>query len=226
MRARKTAALLALSGFVLLCASSPAVAHRRKPCAVPRSWTVVAHDRQAIVIAQRHKQQPAYDYCNRAVRSGWRGLVRPSPESFVSFFQPASPLLAGRYLAFALVSEPPQPSSIELWDTRSGQHTVLTDGGFVAGFSLPTLLLSPHGVAAAIDVTSRYTDQLGQHVAQPPVASITALTLHTQQGLDSASPPAAIANLQLYDCSAGCPPNTTIVAWTNSGQQRYSQISP
>jgi hypothetical protein len=228
MRARRLCTIL-LTGVLAAASAAPAkAAHRAKPrCMLPAGWRVVTQNRQTVVIRQRHKPEPVYEYCNRAVRSGWRQLTMTSLNSTGSFFEPASPLLAGRYLAFAWVMEPPQGSAIELWDTRSGQHNSLTVGGFVASFSLPTLLLSPNGVAAAIDVSSRYMIEGGQYVAQPPGASVDVLTLQSkEQNLDGASPPSQIANLQLYDCAAGCTPNTTTVAWTNGGQQHYAQITP
>jgi hypothetical protein len=219
--------LLPLAAAIgLLGAPTALGAHGHAPCAIPHRWKLVARDRQAVVIRQRGRQYPAYDYCNRAVRSGWRRLVTLGSESSGSFFQPASPLLAGRYVAYAAVSEPPQTTSIGLWDTRSGQHNTLTVGGFVAGFSLPTLLLSPNGVAAAIVVTQPYNNVNGQYVAGPVAAGVTTLTLHTQESLDSASPPTEISNLQLYDCATGCAPDTAVVAWTHSGERRYAQISP
>ena len=221
MRRFLTVLLAVVGVFGSLAIPAIAAQHRKSRCSVRRGWRVVVQDRQAVVIRQRHKQFPTYDYCSRAVRAGWHGLAPGAG------FEPASPLLTGRYIAFATVREPPQDSDIELLDTRSGQRNALTVGGFAASFSLPTLVLSPNGVAAAVVVISPYSVMGGQYIAQPLSASIQVLTLHAQdQNLDDASPPSEIANLQLYDCAAGCATNTTTVAWTNGGVQHYAQITP
>jgi hypothetical protein len=109
---------------------------------------------------------------------------------------------------------------IELWDTHNSKHNSLSLAGAVLPSPVPTFLLSPGGVAAAI--TLRQPNGVGAS----PGASIQALTLHAQyENLDGASSPSETASLQLYDCAAACAPNAVIVAWTNNGQQRYAQIT-
>jgi hypothetical protein len=174
----------------------------------------VAKDRQAVVIRQRVNVNPRFAYCNRSV-----GRLRQ-----LGKIGPLQLLVAGRYVAWMTPLPPPTPAPIELLDTRTGQHNVVSLGGIPfgeVGSPVPAFLLSPNGVAAAIVVREAHG------IGAVPGAGVQVLTLHSQdENLDGASPPSEIANLQLYDCTAGCAANTTIVAWTNGGQQRYAQITP
>lgn len=221
MRSVRSAALAALALAVFSPGLASGVTSQRARCAIPHGWRVVIRDREAVVIARRHRQYSPYDYCNRTTRAGWRRLATLGP---YSGFDPSSLRLSGRYAAYVIVTPPPASSSIELWDTRTRQHNVLLLGGdFVAIPSIPVLLLSPRGVAAAIVVTQSYVGE--PKAAGPPVATVEALGMRTEeQDLDSATPPSEIAGLQLYDCAAGCPSTAVVVSWTDNGQQRYAQI--
>jgi hypothetical protein len=174
----------------------------------------VAKDRQAVVIRQRVKINPRFAYCNRRV-GRWRQLGKIAPLRL---------LVAGRYVAWMTPLPPPTPAPIELVNTRTGQHNVLSLGGIPfgqVGSPVPAFLLSPNGVVAAIVVRE------ANGIGAVPGTSLQVLTLHSQdENLDGASPPSEIANLRLYDCTAGCVAKTTILAWTNGGQQRYAQITP
>jgi hypothetical protein len=116
-----------------------------------------------------------------------------------------------------------------LWDTSTGQNQVgerygAVDAAFSgAGQSIPfpdpDFLLSRNGVVVRLEAV------LSNHAPPPPPGAIEALTLNGLIELDRASSPSDLANLQLYDCSARCVPNTTVVAWTNLGNQRYAQVT-
>jgi hypothetical protein len=54
--------------------------------------------------------------------------------------------------------------------------------------------------------------------------TVDAMTTTNVEFLDTTSDGETLANLQLYGCAAGCAPNTTVVAWTHSSQQRYAQV--
>lgn len=191
-------------------------------CAVPRGWRVMMHDRQVVLIARRHRQYSPFDYCNRTTRAGWRVLIKLGSSSG---FDPSLLRLAGRYVAYGIVMPPPSSSSIELWDTRTGQHNALPfGGGTVTLPSVPALLLSPSGVAAAVVVTQYYTGE--PKYPGPPFATVVALGIHIEgQNVDSAGPPSEIAGLQLYDCATACAANSVIMAWTHAGAQRYAEIT-
>jgi hypothetical protein len=191
-------------------------AHRHKPCSIPGGWRLVAKDGQGRVDAPRHQPlRPVYDYCNRVGRTGWRRLVKgPDTRPAPSF----SFLLAGRYVAYTLQLPAGTSSTMSLWDTRNGQNNTMYVGGNVSN-PVQAFLLSPHGVAAAITVSQQ------SEVDTFPGASVEALTLNSSGPVTvTSSPPSDIANLELYDCAAGCAPDTVIVAWTQSGAQQYAQV--
>jgi hypothetical protein len=199
-------ALVVVGSLVSSAGASPSAPR----CKIPHSWRVVAQDRQAIVIAQRDSTQPRYAYCNRSV-----GRLRQ-----LGTIAPFRLLIAGRYVAYVSLRPPPGPVTISLTDTSSGHHNQMSLLGTSSLSPVPTFLLSPKGVAAAIVLRQP------AGAGAPPGAGIQVLTMRNQyENLDGASPPSEIANLQLYDCAAGCAPNTVIVAWTHSGTQMYAQIS-
>jgi hypothetical protein len=43
--------------------------------------------------------------------------------------------------------------------------------------------------------------------------------------LDHDQSPDALSDLQLFQCAVGCAPNTTVVTWTHSGTQRYTELA-
>jgi hypothetical protein len=50
-------------------------------------------------------------------------------------------------------------------------------------------------------------------------------TLDTGDPDETTSSAPSLANLQLYQCGAGCPTDTAVVAWTHDGTWRYKQVS-
>ena len=137
--------------------------------------------------------------------------------------------LRGRYIAY----ETQNFGNVEdLWIVDS-----LTGRSNVDSFAAPStaltgpFVLSPSGVAAWIP-SGGFVSGGGATLE----SSVIALTLTATKTLDQyrglGTPPlvhqglgtSPFSNLQLYDCAAGCAPNTTIVAWTYNGAQRYAKV--
>jgi hypothetical protein len=190
-------------------------------CAIPHGWRVVARDRQAIVIAQRRHIEPLYDYCNRRV-GRFRQLTRFGPLQVTNAGPVIQTQLAGPYVASVSMLPPPGPVTISLSDTSTGQQNEMSLLGISSLSPVPTFLLSPNGVAAAIVLRQP------AGVGASPGAGIQILTLNSHiENLDGASPPSEIANLQLQNCTAAdCAPNAVTVAWTNQGAQHSTRITP
>jgi hypothetical protein len=203
----RMAAAMAL--LIPAVASGSAGAHLSKPCAVPSAWRLVARDRHVVVIAQRHEQFPAYDYCNGAV-GRWRRMLPLPPAPGPQEQEPVGLQLAGRFVAAWV----PAVTATVLWDTRTAQRNIDAPG-FVE--STPLLALSPKGVLATILTlanTSSHSEDSALQVVTPT----------SFEELDTAAA-GGLSNLQLYDCSARCAPNAVTVAWTDNGQQRYAQVT-
>lgn len=183
--------------------------HGHLPCAIPRRWRLVAQDGQAVVIRQRHAY-PAYQYCNRGV-GRWRSMVAADSEQTTG---PPYPLrLAGRFVAYRDTY-----GYLYLWDTRTGGHNQTPAGTLIGGFS--DFLFSPDGVVA------RFTDTALTNIHRGAVALETLSVRSWDFELVSVAPENAPADLQLFDCSAGCQPNTVIVSWTDqAGQTQYKQVT-
>jgi hypothetical protein len=200
----------ALAALGAMAGGSIASGQVKRRCVTPHGWRVVAKDGQAVVIAQRHQQYPAYDYCNRAVGK-WRRMLpigRGSQEQKTVGLR-----LAGRFVATWV----PALYAVVLWDTRTGQSNPDAPGLFQ---SPPTFVLSPDGVLAAV-FTLEYSNGMGGGSNEDV---LHVLTPTSYQQLDD-GPSGGLSNLQLYDCAAGCAPDTVIVAWTHSGEQRYAQVA-
>jgi hypothetical protein len=208
LRASPIVLILALAASTTASAAHGSNAH----CTIPHGWKVVAQDQYAVVTKQRHEQHPEYDYCSRAGRRFHRMVD-------ASIFWPVLDLqLKGHYVAYeAESSGDPGEAGLWLWDTRSGRASSAPDTPTIP--STPDVVLSPNGVATWI------VSWVPAHAV--PTTQVEVLTGHADLVLDRVSPPGAgtLANLQLYDCAAGCAPNTTIVAWTNDGAQRYAAVT-
>lgn len=205
--------VLVTAACVTAVQASAASAHKPR-CAVPHGWKLVAKDSQVVVIAQRHKQSPAYDYCNRTVGKEVR-MNDPQPAicagpGIVDCGVLVDLRLAGRYVAYETRGNGQQP--VWLWDTLTGKNNE------ARGVGASPVLLSPNGVALAIVAVASKQG--------PATFWINVLTLTSDLTPDSSEQASDLANLQLYDCGAGCAPNATIVAWTHSGVQRYAQVQP
>ena len=205
---------LVVVALVAFGSATAAGASRDQHCTIPHAWRLVAQDRQLVVIAKRHNYPYSdYDYCNRAV--GERRSLTAGPTGL---------RLKGRYVAAWPLSA--EAGLVSLWDTRSGNHNEVVVSGSPV---VTTLLLSPSGVAAWIVFgPNGNPEEFGG-----PIASVAVLTLHNEEVLDSANfwgsngapvYPPVLGNLQLYNCAAGCAPDTTVVAWTHSGEPRYAQV--
>jgi hypothetical protein len=219
---------LALALVVVSSPATPAGAIRSNPhCTIPLGWRLVAKDRQAVVIAQKHKHYPPYDYCNRAVA---RWVRFATPEKCPGCQNPIGSLvdlkLAGRYVAWEAAAQnpccPPIPipntSDLNLVNTRTGTK-VPGENVFSVGARVGPLLLSPNGVAARISLGYSRDSGSSYGVAILPAPDFqTTTTFVARQQTD-------IANLQLYDCSVGCTPRTTIVTWTQGGVQQYAEVT-
>jgi hypothetical protein len=207
MRALKTAPILALATLALAGSSSAAAHHHHKPCTIPHGWKLAAADRYAVVIRQRHTQQPTYEYCNRMVGK-WRIMMTMEDPGSIDELR-----ITGRFVAYES-STAGWP--LWLWDTRTGQANL------ASGFKQASAsLLSPAGVAVRfVTITQQSPTSSYETVVQALTPSaFYNLDYGYNAGLD------AFAHLQLFDCTAGCAPNAVIVAWTHSGEQRYGEVA-
>jgi hypothetical protein len=122
--------------------------------------------------------------------------------------------LKGRYITFedgALVLQNTQAGSPFSW--RAPNHPVLSP------------VLSPNGVAGWIVTGTPWPSS-----ESLPQTVLVVLTPNGGSGGNGAldygpESSTTLANLQLYNCAAGCPSNAVIVAWTDNGLQRYAQVS-
>ena len=220
--------------------TSPALAaqaHKPKPrCVVPKGWQVVVRDAQVVVILYQADLMQEYRYCNYAYyRRGFRLLVRGDEHCCSA----TSPRVDGVFLSDLLYhlttsvdspecnsrGEPVASSTVYAVDTRTGHtESVSEDAG-----AITSALFSPAGVGAWI-VTDYPCDLSGPRTRHE---SLKVFSFHTRAvtTLDNGDPgetqasAASLANLELYQCAAGCAPNTTVVAWTHDGAWRYAQVS-
>jgi hypothetical protein len=210
MRALKVIPILAASTFALAGLSSAAAHLHHKLCAIPRGWQLAAQNRYVVVDMERGQRYPAYDRCDLIV-GRWRTMIAAGSEQVTG---PVYGLkLAGRFVAYETTYRWP----LWVWDARTGRnnHSPPAPGDMVRAF-----LLSPNGVAARL--TTYFLEGPAGRSAR---MALEVMTLHTWSRPALDEPLGSLANLQLYDCAAGCPPNTTIVAWTDNGQQQYAKVS-
>jgi hypothetical protein len=132
--------------------------------------------------------------------------------------------LAGIYLAIEAASPDqcgggatfcPTDTEVDLWNLASGSQS-----RFIRTAEVDTsqsLLLSPSGVAAWI---THSTSALGLTGSFLRVLSLSS----GEATVDQDPSTSALADVELFRCTAGCAPNTTIVAWTNGGTQRYTTV--
>jgi hypothetical protein len=204
---------------VLAVPAAAGASNHHRPCAAHRHWVIAAQDSFAVVARLPDRGGATYDYCSRT-KGRW---VRMTPgQSSPDYGEVEALRLAGRYVAYETVAAIATPAF--LCDTSTGQQQVEAKYRVVdasAGpnenfpASDPDFLLSPTGVVARIDKGL---------LAYPPGA-VEALTLDGSVTLDTAGAPSDLANLQIYNCAAGCARNATVVAWTNSGVQRYAEVT-
>jgi hypothetical protein len=202
------------------------------PCAVPRGWAVIDHDRQATVIRDRPSAQSgyviSYRFCVRAsgkyqflIRTGTccaelGGQIQPtgSPNGVFGF------ALAGHYLGFDALWSSRGSSATALVGLTDldRQRTYWSDEIIDPYEGIPAPLVSSNGAAvwlmgeASVALQSPDTDVIG--VITPAGSS----------QLDSA-PIGTLAELELYRCAAGCSGDTTIITWTHGGSRRYAAIT-
>ena len=205
-------------------------------CAVPRGWRVLTQDRYAVVIARRRilivrrpsGQLPNHKYCSRSGggfhpvplsggTGGCGGCLGPLPDQIRDL------RLKGRYLAY---DDSPRLGGGRnvigpyMWiiDTRTGRSRHAGDAGATSQQAVATspVELSDDGVAVRI---ATYLRRGG------PITVVEALTPSSSTWLDDDSAPGSITDIQLYDCAAGCAPDTTVVAWTHDGQRRYATVT-
>lgn len=195
-----------LGALAFFATSTGAVERTKSRCVIPHGWRLVAKDRQAVVIRERHN--PRYDYC---LRSNGR-LQRLAPLASYERIVGSTLQLRGAYVAAALQN----PASlgggygVALWGLRG--HLENETGG--CSSSPCSFLLSPTGVAAWISPPAEL---------RPPTLFV--LTIPHDRAPASLDSGDGLGNLQLYRCAAGCAPNTTVVAWTHSGGQRYAHVT-
>jgi hypothetical protein len=218
MRTLTTITVVALVTFALFAAPGSAATHphHHHPCAIPRGWKLVARDSYAVVIRQRNVQQPAYEFCSRLAGFSGAGRFRRVANTLFTESWPVVALqLRGHYIAYETEATTSPGYALWLADTRTGVHVYT----YTINPTLPpppVFVLSPNGVTAWIVYSSSPVKNA------PGQTMLQALTGAGSTVLDSDP---ALANLALYDCAASCPSNTTIVAWTNNGQQRYAEVS-
>lgn len=211
------------------------------PCAVPAGWKVVARDPQVVVVLNQPDYPiQEYRYCNYAHSSlGFQLLVRNDDGGLLGGEATLTTVdgVALSYLLYdsgTTVDNPvcggPHISTSDVYavDTSSGHSEHLWQGpGKIASASL-----APTGVGAWL-VNDNDTPCQAPGGSQPPrqeslqafdFATGMVTTLDTGDANETPGSPVSLANLELYPCAAGCPANTTVVAWTHDGAWRYAQV--
>ena len=115
-------------------------------------------------------------------------------------------------------------SNVYAVDTNSGHTEHLWGGEGI----VTSALTAPTGVGAWL-VNNSPCPFVGPQVRQEALhafdfATGAVTTLDSGDPNENPSAPVSLANLQVYPCSAGCPANRTVVAWTHDGAQRYAQV--
>jgi hypothetical protein len=207
------------------------------PCAVPAGWKVVASDAQVVVVLRQPDYAiQEYRYCNYAQSSlGFQVLVR-NDDSGVLGGEATFSNVDGVALSYLLyhsgttVDSPacggPKISTSDVYavDTSSGRSEHLWQGpGEIASASL-----APTGVGAWL-VNDTPCQAFGPQPRQESLqafdfATGPVTTLDTGDPNETPGSPVSLANLELYPCAAGCPADTTVVAWTHDGAWRYAQV--
>ena len=228
-------------------------AHKPKPhCAVPRGWHVVARTAQAVVIWYFTKPDgpTTWQYCARQASSGrFHPFVETSPltdfcpmengpggGSLGSISSISPLLLAGNFLAYGAECYgrgygQGVAVQVAIRDVTTGRDAfgTVTGSPTAAGISP---VLSPSGTAAWIVGAWSYNtpgpggtwnyDVQALSMSTGRTSALDSDSVHQAQERPATTDP--FAGLQLYSCVAGCAPNTTVVAWTHSGEQRYAQV--
>jgi hypothetical protein len=218
--------------------TAPALPPIRQPpaCAVPAGWKVVASDAEVVVVLKQPDLPiQEYRYCNYAHASlGFQLLARNDDSHFLAGAATYS-TVDGVALSYVLydsvfrVDSPGcgglgAPSDVYALDTSSGRIEHLWQGsGQVASASL-----APTGVGAWL-VNDTPCQVVGPEPRQESLQSFdfatgSVTTLDTGDPNETPGSPVSLANLELYPCAAGCPANTTVVAWTHDGAWRYAQV--
>ena len=231
---------------MLVTSASANPTSKPKPrCATPKGWTVFGHNPQAVVIGRRGTAtwdagtpyaQPGYPaelgaYCLRSNGRFKQLFVVFLPSDPVTYF--GNPKLSGVEFAYWVVqSYGPDLTNfyLHVWDIATGRESVYDDAGGDyqcrgSEFDGP-YLLSPTGVAA-------WRKEWCWYPGVPPTAPLEAVVAYnatshaftTLDQVDQTSPRGTLANLQLYRCAAGCPDNSTVVAWTHDGSWRYARVA-
>jgi hypothetical protein len=210
------------------------------PCAVPQGWQTVASDPQVIVILhQPDNPIQEFRYCNYANSSrGFQLLVRNDDGNFLGGEATYS-TVDGVALSYILYHSttvvdspecnalglPAESSTVYAVDTTSGKTASLDQGGG----GIASALLSPPGVGAWI-LSNTPCDPIAPS-ARSESLKVFSFRTAAVTTLDSGDPgempgsPPSLGNLELYQCGAGCPANTVVVAWTHDGAWRYAQAS-
>lgn len=216
MRILKVIAPFALLATLALTDSSSAASHHKRPCAVPHGWSVVARDRQAVVI----RQQSTYRYCSRLATRRYRRVP-----NFPAEGAPGAPAesvvalqLAGRYISYETKSDDGEAYALWLVNTRTGAQSYAAHFTYLMFPPAPEFVLSPNGVAAWIVYLAPSSHSAPE--VNPFVEALTGAGAKTI-GVGS-SPQSILTNLALYDCAADCRPHATVVTWTDSGQRMYA----
>jgi hypothetical protein len=209
-------------------------------CAVPAGWKAAASDAEVVVI-QNQSDYPSqeYRYCDYAQASrGFQLLIHND----TCDLQPVDTCTTVDGVALSTIlyhtsvatDSPacggPSPitdgsSTVYATDARSGRTMTLAQGPggiTAAGFSSP-------GVGAwiltAADCPVAGGNEQTETLQAYSVRTGAVMTLDTGDPGETTGTPRSLANLELYECDAGCPAGTAIVAWTHDGTWRYAQVS-
>jgi hypothetical protein len=209
-------------------------------CAVPAGWTAVASDAELIVIEARPSEPTQeYRYCDYAESSRGFRLLAHSDSCDLEPVDTCSTIdgVARSYILYHTSTASDSPacggpnpttdgtSTMYAVDARSGNTMTLAHsvGGITAAG------VSPPGVAAWIFTHDQcpYTggNQRTQTLQSYSFRTGAVTTLDTGDPGETTSSPPSLANLQLYQCSADCPANTIVLAWTHDRTWRYEQVS-
>jgi hypothetical protein len=209
------------------------------PCAVPAGWRTVASDADLVVILDQSPPVQEYRYCDYADPSrGFQLLVHSDScglEPSVTCSTVAGVALSYvLYDSWTAVDSPgcggPNPttdgtSTVFAVDTGSGNTVTLAHGQG----GITSAQLSPPGVGAWI-LTYDQCPFTGGNQRTEALESYSfrtgaVTTLDTGDSGETISSRPSLASLQLYQCGAGCPANTVVIAWTHDGTWRYQQFS-
>jgi hypothetical protein len=167
-----------------------------------------------------------YRYCARD-RNKFRFFLEPSPGPDGLIQNPIGPYrlrLVGAYVAYGAYwgyhGDTPH-GFVTLVNVETGESTRSPDE--LGPASPSVLLLSTNGVVAWLWTAGTYPNF---------TAEVRALSAHTKQATTLDSAPSSsifstvpLAGLQVYQCVPGCTSQSTLIAWTHSGERRYANVS-